>query len=146
MHRFSISRAAAVLLLAGAMAACAETPTGAALAPPEAPALVLAVSNSGGNPLVSWDAVPGATSYTVRFVTVLVFPPYGTTRRTRTDLATTTGTSYLDTSHVYTGDTSCQRSDEWLGPYTEHYQYVIVSQLASGTSTQTVDAPVGECY
>jgi hypothetical protein len=128
-----------------ALAACFDTPTSAALAPPEAPALVLTVSSSGGYPLVSWDPVPGATSYTVRFVTMLVFPSGGT-QRMRTDLATTTGTSYLDASRVYTGDTSCPRSDPQFGTWTERYQYVIVAQLASGTSMQTVDAPVGECY
>jgi hypothetical protein len=138
------TRAAALLLLA-ALAGCSDAPTGATFAPPEAPALILSASNSAGYPLVSWDAVPGATSYTVRFVTMLVFPGGGT-QRMRTDLATTTGTSYLDTSRVYTGDTSCPRFEPQIGPYTERYQYVIVSYHASGSSMQITDAPVGECY
>lgn len=151
MQRSVVVRGAAVLALA-VLAAC-DAPISAPNAT-EAPdelarhnvaSTSLAVTNSGGHPLVSWTAVPGATSYTVRLVTILVFT-HGS-QRLRTDLATTTGTSYLDTSRFYTGDYSCPRYDEGIGSWTERYQYVVVSHLATGgTSMQSVDAPIGECY
>lgn len=155
MKRIPPTRAA-LLLLVAALAACSDAPTGAALdgkiTPPENgparnTAATITVTNSGGYPLVSWDAVPGAISYTVRLVTTYLFTDTGGTQRTRQDLGTTTGTAFLDTSHVYTGDTSCARPAEYpFGPRIDRYEYVVIAQLASGTTTQRVDAPIGECY
>lgn len=147
----------ALALLAGA---CTDLPTRATtsadgLSPAFNTSATVTVTNSGGTPLVSWDAVPGATSYTVRFATTWFFTIYtrgdGTRRTFRTDLGTTTGTSYLDTSHTYSGDISCTRpAGEPYGPndtYTEIYEYVVISHFPDGTTTTgRAYAPVGECY
>lgn len=151
--------------LLAAVAACSEAPTGAAVdsrnaADREAPALdvtamsTVTVIDSGGYPLVSWTAVPGATSYKVNLVTTWFYTTWrgDGTRRSFRQLkgTTTTTTSFLDTSRVYSGDISCTRPADYpYGPsdtYTEIYEYEIVAQLASGTSTQRAYAPVGECY
>ena len=123
------------------------------LYPVPPPPATVAVTNSGGYPLISWVAVPGATSYTVRLVTTFFWTTWrgDTSRRSFWETkGTTTGTSFLDTSRTYSGEIHCTwPADYPYGPndtYTEYYEYAVVAQLASGTSTQRVYAPVGECY
>lgn len=121
--------------------------------PPPPPPASITVTNSGGYPLISWAPVVGATSYTVR--RVIQFNIWNSThgtvsnRRLAMVVGTTTSTSYLDTSQSYTGDIQCTRPADELFPngnmQTETYQYQVVSQLASGTSTQSVYAPIGVC-
>ncbi|HEX6040297.1 MAG TPA: carbamoyltransferase N-terminal domain-containing protein, partial [Longimicrobium sp.] len=155
---------AAVLELAVTLAACSEAPTGTAAksgiaADRVAPALdvtassTVTVTSSGGYPLISWTAVPGATSYKVNLVTTWFYTTWrgdGARRSFRELKTTTTATSFLDTSRVYSGDIHCTRPADYpYGPndtYTEIYEYEVVAQLASGISTQRAYAPVGECY
>ena len=148
----------AILLLGASLAECSDAPTPLAPSAADAPAALntsttVTVTNSGGYPLVSWTAVPGATSYTVRLVTTWFHTTWrgDTAKRSFFETkGTTTGTSFLDTSRVYSGDISCTRPADYpyapTDTYTEYYEYAVVAQLATGTSTQRVYAPVGECY
>lgn len=147
----SLNRFATVLMLAGALAACSDTPTGAGIAAADQPAAfntapTVTVTNSGGYPLISWGALAGATSYSVVFRTLYRHMYNGKvsgSSNSRT-LGSTSGTSWLDTTSSYTGVSSCfwDYGTEW-----EHISahYVVTATFASGTSTTTVDAPVAEC-
>jgi hypothetical protein len=156
-NRRRVIHCAATMLLA-AVAACSDAPTSTPvrITPDAEPlrntSLSPTVTNSGGTPLVSWNAVTGATSYTVRLVTTVFYTTWrGDSPGTvfRMDIGTTTGTSFLDTARTYTGDSRCTRPAEYpYGPndtYTESYQYAVVAHLATGTSIQRVTAPIGEC-
>ena len=144
------TRAAALLLIA-ALASCSDAPTGATTTVADQPAAfntapTVTVTNSGGTPLISWDALPGATSYSVVFRsltrTMYDGKVYGSSS-SRT-LGSTSGTSWLDTINSYTGVSSCywEYGTEW-----EHRSahYVVTATFASGTSTTTVHAPVFDC-
>ena len=155
---------AAALLMVAALAACVDAPTGATANAGSAlerhgPAAnvsafsTVTVTNSGGYPLVSWSPVAGATSYTVNLVTTWFHTTWrgdSAKRSFRQAKGSTTGTSLLDTSRAYSGDISCTRPADYpYGPndtYTEYFEYEVVAQLASGTSTQRAYAPVAECY
>jgi hypothetical protein len=164
INRIRAAARAAALLLVATLAACADAPTGATEAAGTAPEphgpqanvsafSTVTVTNSGGYPLVSWSPVAGATSYTVNLVTTWFHTTWrgDTAKRSfRQAKGSTTGTSLLDTSRVYSGDISCTRPADYpYGPndtYTEYYEYEVVAQLAGGTSTQRAYAPVGECF
>lgn len=147
--RFPIRAAAlaAVLLLA----ACSDAPT-AATASAAGPAMNAApqptVTNSGGNPLISWPALSGATSYTVaynEYVTVIQKPSFATsTEEYDWPLTTTTATSYLDTGRTWTGDSSCTA----YGTYQtriKQFRYRVTANYPTGTATTFVAAPVSPC-
>jgi hypothetical protein len=148
MNRTSILRMAAVLSLA-ALAAC-DTPTSNSAAEARRPsqladvlpAAEITVTNSGGHPLVSWGAVSGATSYTVNLIT------YNTAdgayqSRFFTFLANTTGTSYLDSAHAYTGVYQCDGPEGPDGVVRGHwYEYEVVSNFPTGTSSARHYAPI----
>lgn len=154
MHTSLRVRAAAVLLL-GALAACADAPTAPLATAENAPAALsshpaptLSVSNSGGYPLISWAALSGATSYSV---SLLVYESQ-TNRETAesvswTDvypLGSTTGTSYWDTAHAYTGVSRCSYTAyPWVTRIT--YRYQVVATFADGTSESFIAAPVAQC-
>jgi hypothetical protein len=151
-HR-TLSRTAyrsALLLLAVALAACSDTPTGTVITAADQPASLntaptVTVTNSGGNPLISWGALAGATSYSVVYRSVYTMYN-GTIYRSQSNqtLGSTSGTSWLDTTKSYIGVSSCfwDYGTEWERT-TQHY--VVTATFASGTSTTTVDAPVSDC-
>jgi hypothetical protein len=148
MHRTSIARLAAVLSLA-ALAAC-DTPTAIPAGPAARvarPAHDLAVAqvtvtNWGGTPLVSWEALTDATSYTVRLITYNTADGRYVSRGFQT-LGTTTGTSYLDAIHVYTGTYQCTGVEGPDGVVRGHwYEYEVVSSFPTGTSSARHFAPI----
>ena len=110
---------AAALLLAAALAACADVPTGAATAESGAvalnmyPAPVPSVSNSGGQPLVSWGALAGATSYDVTLAISWTYSDRGTgaydSGVDTSPVGSTTATSLLHAA-AYTGVSHCSTS------------------------------------
>lgn len=143
----------AALLLAAALAACADTPTGAVASAADQPAALntaptVTVTSSGGNPLLSWSALPGALSYSV----VLVENEIQTNRQTAESeswsweypLGTTTGTSFLDTSYPYSGKSMCVYSAYPIVTRV-NYRYRVTATYASGSATSTVFAPVAPC-
>lgn len=148
MLRSPIIRFAAVLSFA-ALAGCDSPTAGAAdgrnpVQPRYTfPVASISVTNSGGTPLVSWGAVTGATSYTVRLIT------YNTANgayvnRFFSTLTSTTGTSYLDTSNSYTGIYQC--TDGYEGPdgieRGHWYEYEVISVFPTGTSSARHYAPI----
>jgi hypothetical protein len=94
------------------------------------------LTNSGGHPLISWNAVPGATSYSVELIT------YDTQngqyqRRYFSPLATITATSYHATEHTYTGVYECTSyEDPWGGTYGAWYEYAIFVNYPNGRSQE----------
>lgn len=149
----TILRGLAVLALA-ALGACDTTrsPTAAepAAGPRSSTYLLASVTNSGGFPLVSWNAVDGATGYTVR----LIFAshnvwPNGTKTPSRVlyyPIVTTTGTSLLDSSHVYTGVHTCSVPYDDGSAIQASYVYQVTATLPNGTSVSMPYAPIMECY
>jgi hypothetical protein len=146
-------RAAALLLMA-ALAACADTPTGAAIAAPDQPAAfntapTVTVTNSGGNPLLSWGALAGATGYSVTLIIRETHTNRETTESTTQTweypLGSATGTSFVDSSRPYTGVNRCSYLNyPWVTRY--FYSYRVTASFSDGTtSTTTVNAPVAPC-
>jgi len=154
MHRTSILRIAAALSLAAFAGAC-DSPTAepaAGTRAPNHPAYVLpvatiTVSNSGGTPLVSWGAVSGATSYTVRLITYRTLNG-AYQNRFFTTLTSTTGTSYLDTNNTYTGTYQCTTGEEDPNGNVPGYwyEYEVVSVFPAGTSSARHYAPITNEY
>ncbi|HLM68194.1 MAG TPA: M57 family metalloprotease [Longimicrobium sp.] len=106
-----------------------------AIYPLAAPAIT-GVVNSGGYPLITWNAAPGALSYTIKLIT------YNTLNgqyqsRYFSFLANTTGTSYLDTDHPWTGEATCSSGyyDDLYGGETGHwYEYSVQANYSNGSS------------
>jgi hypothetical protein len=143
---------AVALLLAGALAACSDAPTALVTAADQPAALntapTVTVTNSGGNPLISWSALAGATSYTVaynEYVTIIYKPSLNTgSEELDLPLTTTTATSYLDTGRTWTGDNSCTA----YGTYQtriKQFRYRVTANYPTGTATTFVAAPVSPC-
>jgi hypothetical protein len=141
--------AATALLLA----ACSDSPTaGRTAAAPRGPALdaapTVTVTNSGGYPLISWNALSGATDYTVTYVesrTIIYKPSLDTANESyEATLTRTTGTSYLDTAHAYTGDTMCTSYGTYQTRIT-NYRYRVTAYYPTGTASTLVSAPVSPC-
>lgn len=150
---FRAVRAAALLMLA-ALAACADVPTGAVATAENAPAAltvypnpVPSVGNSGGQPLVSWSALAGATSYDVTLAISWSCSNRGTgAYNSGVDSAyvgTTTGTSVLDAA-AYTGVSFCNTTYGYE-IYRETWRYRVTAHFADGTSTGTAFAPIADC-
>lgn len=152
---------AAVLLLAVALAACSDAPTGAVIAPDHRPAALNTlpapspfVSHSGGSPLISWSALSGATSYSVNLVTTIYTAnPWQTYVSGDWTLlvGTTTGTSQLDGARSVTYAYTCQQPNdhEFSSTDTYVYQYEVIAHFPTGTSSARVYAPVAPsnyCY
>jgi hypothetical protein len=130
---------AAVLLLAGTLAACSDAPTGATITEAGQPALnaaptSLTVTNSGGHPLITWSAATGATSYTIYLIT---YNTYGGQYQGRSfsTLGTTTSTSYL-TSHTWTGEYACTMPaiDERYPERGRWFEYAVQANYPGGSS------------
>jgi hypothetical protein len=94
----------------------------------------LSVTDSNGTPLVSWNAVSGATGYTVSLIS------FNTQNGSYTNhwvspITTTTNTSYLDTGNVFTGVYECNWDWGWEGQtYGVWYEYAVQATFAHGTS------------
>lgn len=132
----------AALLLAGGLAACSDVPTAAVpSADTAAPSTFagpssLTVTNSGGYPLISWSAATGATSYTIRLITYNTLNGTYQNRGFQT-LTTTTATSYLDTGHAWTGESTCSSGyyDDLYGGEPGHwYEYSVQANYSNGSS------------
>lgn len=145
----------AALLLAGGLAACSDAPTAVApSAETAAPALTsypapsVSVSNSGGTPLVSWNALSGATGYAVSLIIIETQTnrqtAEGTTWTDEYPLGSTSGTSYLDSSNAYSGDHNCLYQ---AYPIVTRimYRYRVTATFSGGTSSTTVNAPIAFC-
>ena len=129
MQRYRPFRGLAVLAVLSS-GACESVPAPtapdpAAARPVAAITSTLTVTNSGGRPLLSWTASPGATSYTVSLIR------WTYSSRQAWTIATTTGTSYLDTTRIYTytGDSDCTSQE--TGVY-YWYGYEVVANSPSG--------------
>lgn len=117
------------------------------------PGTAISVTDSGGNALVTWNAVPQATGYTVRLITYeYEQDAYGQSwyrGRYFTAVGSTTGTAMLDDLRSYTGSPSCTYPDpfDWSPqPRTleNWYEYEVVTTFPNGTSSSRVYAPVAE--
>ncbi len=108
----------------------------------------LTVTNSGGTPLVTWNAAPGATSYTVQLITFRT-QNGGYTGRSFTFLANTTGTSFLDAENTYTGAYECPGEDMGMGvTYGYWYEYSVQAHYPNGSSSPDYSrhyAPIAWC-
>jgi hypothetical protein len=93
----------------------------------------LSITDSNGTPLISWNALSGATSYTVSLITYDGYNGFGYTNRWASQIATTTSTSYLDTGNVYTGSYECIFDGDWE-PYSYMYEYAVQATFPHGTS------------
>lgn len=138
MHRNLPFRGLAVLaLLASGACESAPAPTApdpAAARPVAGIGTTLTVTNSGGNPLLSWNASPGATSYTVSRIR------WSYSSRMAKAIATTTGTSYLDVFRAYTGDPDCTSQETGVFYW---YQYEVLATSPTGTSVVAqAEAPI----
>ena len=154
MHTHSYLRVLAALALLS-FGACDTTRSPTAIEAPAAPRFNtypgptgLTVTNSGGHPLISWNAAPGATSYTVRLITF--YTQNGQySGRGFTFLSTTTGTSYLDTEHGYTGVYECPGVDTGMGEtYGYWYEYSVQAHYPHGSSSVDYSrhyAPIAGC-
>ncbi len=99
----------------------------------------LTVTNSGGTPLASWNAGPGATSYTVSLITFELQNGFNT-GHWLSPITTTTGSSYLDTGNVFTGVYECTYDSGWeLGDESQThgfwYEYAVQANFPHGTSS-----------
>jgi hypothetical protein len=150
--RFTWARFVAITL-AGALAACSDVPTGAAITAADHPAAfntapTVTVTNSGGYPLISWGALSDATSYTVEYVrdqTRIIKATFETEQvQYVTVLTTTTDTSYVDSARPYTGDTQCTSYGTYETRMTR-YRYRVIANYPTGTASTFVDAPVSPC-
>jgi hypothetical protein len=111
------------------------------------PGPVMTVTNSGGFPLISWNALPGATSYSVYLVTYNADRTGYASTRTFSLVGTTTGTSWLDTWRSYTGQSQCTYpyAGEAEGSLGGHwYEYQVVAQYPNGTGSSFHFANVAE--
>jgi hypothetical protein len=113
------------------------------------------VTNSGGTPLVSWNAMAGATGYTVTLITYeYTVDQYGQEwyqGRWFTPVASTTATSHLDVDRSYTGTAYCDYPDpfDWSGTAMKRnwYEYAIQATYPNGTShidSARIYAPVAQ--
>ena len=105
------------------------------------PATYPTVTNSGGDPLVSWSALPEATSYTLRRIT-LRYDDGVYLGRSIATVATTTATSYLDADRTYTGVSSCERPDRDGSTLQYFYEYEVLATYPNGTSSGRAAAPI----
>ena len=107
----------------------------------------IGVSNSGGQALVSWSAVTGATGYTAELVwTVRVMDRYRniTENAWEYPLTSVTTTSALDTNGPWTGTSICTRT-QGTDRITVMTQYRVTAIFPAGTTVSEAPAPVASC-
>lgn len=108
----------------------------------------MTVTNSGGNPLLSWSALAGALSYSVVLVETETQTNRQTAESTSTSweypLGSTTGTSFLDTTYPYTGTSLCSYTAYPIVTRVS-YRYHVTAIYASGSARSSVFAPVAPC-
>ena len=107
----------------------------------------IGVSNSGGQALVSWSAVTGATGYTAELVwTVRVMDRYRniTENTWEYPLTSVTTTSALDTNGPWTGTSICTRT-QGTDRITVMTQYRVTAIFPAGTTVSEAPAPVASC-
>jgi hypothetical protein len=107
----------------------------------------VSVDYSSGNPLVSWNAIPGATDYTVELLwhNQVRDQNWEVSENTSVLLvATTTGTSVLDTNMAWTGEFTCSRmmGDEL---YTATTRYRVTANFPAGSTVTEIPADVASC-
>jgi hypothetical protein len=117
------------------------------------PAPYPSVTNSNGTPLISWSAVPGATSYTVSMIYYEMYDNinWEIYYSSGWEIATTTDTSYLDTGNGYTGGYECLFytggwGPAWGPPRAYFFTYAVQATTPEGTSdisNSQVLAPIG---
>ncbi|HEX8905946.1 MAG TPA: M57 family metalloprotease [Longimicrobiaceae bacterium] len=108
---------------------------------------VVSVDYSSGNPVVSWNAIAGATDYTVELLwqNQVRNQDWETSENTSVvPVGTTTGTSVVDTNFAYTGQFTCSRmmGDEF---YTATTWYRVTANFPAGTTVTKVLAEVASC-
>lgn len=153
MQRIRVRSGIAMLALL-ALGACDTTRSPTAPGPAATPrfntnpAPSPTVTNSGGYPLISWSALAGATSYSVvlRNQRTLIDKATLATQTQDFDypLGSTTGTSFLDSAHPYTGKSRCTSYGTYTTVWTM-YTYRVTATFPDGTTTGTVTAPVAPC-
>jgi len=118
----------------------------------------ISVTDSTGMPLISWAAVPGATSYTVSLITYDKYEnggwwhSYEYRYAYTSQIATTTSTSYLDTSNVFTESWECTwapnnppQYPEWVGVAWEYAVQATFPHGTSGVFSSRVTAYISPC-
>lgn len=106
------------------------------------------VTNSGGTPLISWSALPAATSYSVDLVYTIKVTSRtdpGWSEEDITPLGTTTGTSFSDTGHPWTGVSSCYATWPDYSTRRDTWRYRVTATYPTGSTFTFVAAPVGDC-
>jgi hypothetical protein len=93
------------------------------LFPAQAPTITSVSYDGSGYPVLTWNAVTGASGYKIRYSALVQFwvddpsryeGGYWGTTGTNNDITTTTGTSYTEPSFPYTGDSWCEwRYEVW---------------------------------
>jgi hypothetical protein len=100
--------------------------------------VITSVTNSGGYPLITWNAVAGATSYTVSLITYNTLNGQYQSRSFST-LGTTTGTSFLDSGHAWTGAHTCSTGfydSRAGGERGNWYEYSVQAHFSNGNSNR----------
>jgi hypothetical protein len=111
---------------------------------PYAPSVT--VADQGGVPIVSWNALNGATLYWVDLVvtyeeiddgmnTAIIYD------QTRDGIASTSGTSVQDTQHPYTGADRCVRWSGWTTTASDVYYYEAMAVFPDGINSRLVRVP-----
>jgi hypothetical protein len=111
------------------------------------PAVYPDVTNSSGTPLISWTAVPGATSYTVLLIYYEINENWEVVNSWAWEITTTTSTSYLDTGNAYTGSVEACPTGPW-GTSAFLFAYAVQATFPNGTSdvsNSQIGAPISPC-
>jgi hypothetical protein len=111
---------------------------------PQAPSA--SVSNAAGSPSISWGALPGASYYQIVRIEERKIYDYERGDSYVVDehvLGTTSGTSWHDTSVLYTGVSSCYYPQN----LDQSYFYEVRAHY-SGAVTRSgwIDAPIANCH
>ena len=110
------------------------------------PVVSASVTNAGGQPLITWGALSGATHYSVKLIhSISVTSTNPWSSQTETDLGATTGTSLLDVGNFYTGASACFRTWPDRSSRVDTWEYAITAVFTNGASVVRIPAPVAPC-